>query len=56
VKDESGQLLHDQIEVLSGLRQGEQVVLPAGSKPEAAAPNCPVAIPAATPSRETGHD
>jgi membrane fusion protein, multidrug efflux system len=56
VKDESGQLLRDQIEVLSGLHQGEQVVLPAGSKPEAAAPNCPVVIPAATPSRETNHD
>ena len=42
VKDESGQVLRDQVEVLSGLRQGEQVVLPAGSKPEAAAPSCPV--------------
>jgi len=56
VKDESGQLLRDQIEVLSGLRQGEAVLLPAGSKPEAAAPDCPVVIPATTPSRETKHD
>jgi membrane fusion protein, multidrug efflux system len=42
VKDDSGQALYDQIEVLSGLRQGEQVVLPAGSKPVPTAPNCPL--------------
>ena len=33
VKDENGLVLRDQVEVLSGLRRGEQVVLPAGSKP-----------------------
>ncbi|MEI8374623.1 MAG: efflux RND transporter periplasmic adaptor subunit [Planctomycetota bacterium] len=42
IQDEGGQVLRDQVEVLSGLRQGEQVVLPAGSKPEQAAPSCPV--------------
>ena len=31
VKGENGQVLCDEVEVLSGLHQGEQVVLPVGS-------------------------
>ena len=56
VQDENGQVLRDQVEVLSGLRQGEQVVLPAGSKPEQATPSCPVEPPAAVSSWETSRD
>jgi RND family efflux transporter MFP subunit len=56
VKGENGQVLRDQVEVLSGLHQGEQVVLPAGSKPEPAAPSCPVATPASVSSQEAGHE
>ncbi len=56
IQDESDQVLRDQVEVLSGLRQGEQVVLPAGSKPEQAAPSCPVDSPATISSREPNHD
>ena len=37
LRDENGQDLRDQVEVLSGLRQGERVVLPTGSTPEQAA-------------------
>ena len=45
VKDEKGQLLRDQVEVLSGLREGEEVVLPAGSQPQPPQPTCPVPTP-----------
>ena len=57
VKDASGQVLRDQVEVLSGLRQGEQVVLPAGSKPDAAGPKLSgCALRRAAPSQEASHD
>ena len=54
--DQDGRLLRDQVEVLSGLREAEQVVLPAGSQPEKAPSNCPVAIPVLTSSLEVGHE
>ena len=41
VTDENGQVLHDQVEVLSGLPQGEQVVLPEQRQADEAAPSCP---------------
>ena len=56
VKDENGQMLRDQVEVLSGLRQGEQVVLPAGSKPASAEPSCPVPLSTSPSSQEAGHE
>jgi RND family efflux transporter MFP subunit len=56
VTEQGGQVLRDQVEILSGLRKGEQVVMPAGSQPEQAAPNCPVAAPGATLSKEASHD
>ena len=52
VTDDAGQVLRDQVEVLSGLRKGEQVVLPPGSQPQKSAPTCPVPAPGATPSQE----
>jgi RND family efflux transporter MFP subunit len=62
VKGEKGMVLRDQVEVLSGLQKDEQVVLPAGSKPEPIAANCPdSSSPQPSPgaragSQETGHD
>lgn len=51
-----GQVLRDQVEVLSGLREAEQVVLPAGSQPVPAAPNCPVVTPASAALQEASHE
>ena len=56
VKDMDGLELRDQVEILSGLRQGEQVVLPPGSQPVQSPPNCPVPAPKAAPSREASHE
>ena len=56
VKHENGLVLADQVEVLSGLSQGEQVVLPAGARPAFAEPSCPVSASASPSSREAGHD
>ena len=56
VIDENGQLLRDQVEVLSGFRQGEQVLLPAGSGPQPTAASCLPAAPASVSSPEAGHD
>ncbi len=56
VPDPEGQVLHDQVEVLSGLRQGEQVVVPAESQPEPTVPREPVARPVSTPSQEATHE
>ena len=56
ITDENGQLLRDQVEVLSGLRQPEQVVLPAGSQPEQLNPTCPVDTPCVGPSPEASHE
>jgi RND family efflux transporter MFP subunit len=56
VTDQDGQVLRDQLEVLSGLRKEEQVVLPAGSQPEQAAASGPAANPASTSSQEATHE
>ncbi len=56
VTDQRGRVLPDQVEVLSGLREGEQVVLPAASKPGPAAPSCQVATPGAASSQGASHD
>jgi len=56
VKDESGLVLCDQVEVLSGLRQGEQVVLPAGSAPASAEPSCLVPASTSPASQEANHE
>ena len=55
VTGDDGQVLRDQVEVLSGLRTGEQVVLPAGSRPEPQQPACPVVVPKST-SQEANHE
>jgi RND family efflux transporter MFP subunit len=55
VKHNKGQLLRDRVEVLSGLREGKEVVLPAGSQPQASPPTCPVPAPVSAPSREASH-
>ncbi len=41
VKIENGQSLPDQVEVLSGLRRGEEVVLPVGTRPDPTPTDCP---------------
>jgi RND family efflux transporter MFP subunit len=56
VHDPEGQVLRDQVEVLSGLRQGEQVVVPAESQPEQTAPREPAARPVSTLSQEATHE
>ncbi len=56
VEDASGLALRDQVEVLSGLSRGEQVVLPAGLKPASAEPSCPVSASTSRLSRRAGHD
>ena len=56
VQDEDGQSLRDQVEVLSGLREKEEIVVPAGSQPAQAAPTAPVVSPASTLSQETTHE
>jgi RND family efflux transporter MFP subunit len=56
VYDPEGQVLRDQVEVLSGLRQGEQVVVPAESQPEQTAPREPAARPVSTLSQEATHE
>jgi hypothetical protein len=56
VHDSEGQVLRDQVEVLSGLRQGEQVVVPAELQPAQAAPREPVARPVSTPAQEATHE
>lgn len=48
-----GQVLRDQVEVLSGLRLDEQVVVPAGSRPSPPPENCPV--PEVT-AKEASHE
>ena len=50
VKDPGGRELRDQVEVLSGLRQGEQVALPAGAPASPPAPNCPAPAAAKSPT------
>lgn len=47
VKDENGQVLPDRIEVLSGLREAEQVLLPAETQSPPAATQCPATETAA---------
>lgn len=56
VTEQGGHVLRDQVEVLSGLRTAEQVVLPAGSKPAPAAPSCPVVAPSSTSLQEASHE
>jgi RND family efflux transporter MFP subunit len=56
VKDKNGLVLHDQVEVLSGLRQDERVRVPAGAQGAATANDCSLPSPAAVPSQETSHD
>jgi membrane fusion protein, multidrug efflux system len=56
VTDPDGKVLRDQVEVLSGLLQGEQVVLPAGSKPASAEPSCPVPLSTSPSAQEAGHE
>ncbi|MHB8972109.1 MAG: efflux RND transporter periplasmic adaptor subunit [Pirellulaceae bacterium] len=56
VHDPNGQVLPDQVEVLSGLRQGEQVLVPVESQPEQTAPREPVAQPVSTPVQEATHE
>ncbi|MGO9110116.1 MAG: efflux RND transporter periplasmic adaptor subunit [Thermoguttaceae bacterium] len=55
VKGENGLALPDQVEVLSGLRPGEQVVSPAGTKPASAEPSCPVPASASPSSQDADH-
>jgi membrane fusion protein, multidrug efflux system len=49
-------VLGEQVEVLSGLREGEQVVMPAGSQPNEAKPACPVATPVSASPQEASHE
>jgi RND family efflux transporter MFP subunit len=56
VYDPEGQVLRDQVEVLSGLRQGEHVVVPTESQPEQTAPREPAARPVSTLSQEATHE
>ena len=56
VKDQAGHLLRDQVEVLSGLREGEEVLLLAGSQSQPPAPTCPLPTPGSAPSREASHE
>ncbi len=56
VNDENGLVLRDQVEVLSGLRRGEQVMLPAGSEPASSEPSCPTPLSASPLSKEAGNE
>ena len=56
VHDSAGKALQDQVEVLSGLRQGEQVVVPADSQSGQAPPRGTSAGPGSTPSQEATHE
>ena len=61
IQTAAGEALPDQIEVLSGLREGEQVVLheapaePAAARQPSGAP-CPAPAPAAQPGQEAHHE
>lgn len=56
VTDQDGQVLRDQVEVLSGLREPERIVLPAGSEPESPKPSCSVATPGSASLQEASHE
>jgi membrane fusion protein, multidrug efflux system len=56
LKSTGGQELPDQVEVLSGLRKGEKVVLPAGSAPEPAGLSFPAPNVVSEVSQEVGHE
>lgn len=56
VNEQGHPQLLDQVEVLSGLQQGERVALPAGSKPEPPASACPAGTSATASSKGTSHD
>ncbi|MHB8865849.1 MAG: efflux RND transporter periplasmic adaptor subunit [Pirellulaceae bacterium] len=56
VHDSTGQILHDQVEVLSGLRHGEQVVVPEGTLSEQPVSTDSLGSARSTRSQETLHD
>jgi len=55
VQDETGRVLPDQVEVLSGLREGEQIVVPATSSPAPSTASMSAPWPVAS-GEETSHD
>jgi RND family efflux transporter MFP subunit len=55
VRDEAGQVLSDQLEVLSGLRASEQIVVRTASEPSAAESPSPVG-PTSAPAQEATHE
>ncbi|MHB0957922.1 MAG: efflux RND transporter periplasmic adaptor subunit [Pirellulaceae bacterium] len=56
VHDSTGQILHDQVEVLSGLRHGEQVVVPEDTLSEQPVSTDSLRSARSTRSQETLHD